>query len=292
MYNVAMKLRLLLLIPFLLFCPSHSDAQLDGGYGLDLVTEHRISGIERDYEAMVRALAPEFRLIDEVEVFPPIQGNTIDVPVDFNTSDTARLTREGAPPLIAALHDRRDGRPIASCQAPCVMKAPKVPPPMLMLYRYGSKPYEMGSEMRSLFDPVVDLYLPFNEVDHLFIRRECEAAFEAILAAHTERDAEPCHRAAPIMPFEATTSGVCRVVFNTSRSGEPIDVQTEACTDQVFCEATTEAVNRFIYHPAIKFGEAVERRGIETKMTYRLADEMGRIIEADEDVMLPCVGSV
>lgn len=268
-------------------------AQSSGDYGLPDRIHSRVIGIEQDYESMIQGVAPEFRLIRSVESFPELTGNTIEVPVVLRDDDLVRINRPNSPPVIAALHDLRTGKPLASCKAPCVMKSPKMPPAMLTIYRYGSKPEHYGSERYAIFEPPATLYLGFNEVDYQIIRDECAATFAGFLEAEIARDAEPCYRLPPLMPMEAKRSGHCLTTFDVSAYGEAINVVVEACTDSIFCAASLEAVSNWIYHPAIDRGMAVERFAVESKVTYRLANEAGALIpEPQNPGMEICIGSV
>ena len=78
--------------------------------------------------------------------------------------------------------------------------------------------------------------------------------------------------------------------FNVDEYGATSDVQTTECTDPVFCKPSAAATRRFIYHPEIRYGELVFANGLETKMTYRLANEDGSIIPEPEGPMQPCIG--
>jgi hypothetical protein len=252
----------------------------------------RIEGVEADYERFVRTAAPEFRLVTEVETFDALSGPTETVVFNLSEKDISRISRPNSPPVIITLHDYFNGQPLANCVAPCSLQAPARRPSIVNIYRYGSKPMHYPAIAYFESENPRPVYLPFNEVDHQLERERCAIEFKQIQKTEPVRDAQPCVRVPPFMPSEATRSGYCMVTFNVNRRGETTDVQTQVCTDQVFCEPTTEATTRWIYYPKIDYGEVVERPGVESKMSFRLTNEHGQIIPEPDDIMQPCTGSV
>jgi len=96
--------------------------------------------------------------------------------------------------------------------------------------------------------------------------------------AVSDRDAQPLVRIPPIMPTRAEKSGHCRVKFDVSPEGAPFNVVTTFCTQSLFERATIKSVQKWKFNPKIQDGRAVSRSGVETKVSYRLADERGKII--------------
>ena len=94
----------------------------------------------------------------------------------------------------------------------------------------------------------------------------------------SDRDAQPLVRIPPIMPPRAEKSGHCRVRFNVSPEGKPFDVEATYCTENLFRSATIRSVQKWKYNPQIQDGRPVGRVGVESKITFRLADERGNII--------------
>lgn len=266
-------------------------AQADGGYGLSPFIQNRILGEEQDYTQIIRTRAPQFRLVREVETFSSIEGSRVDVPVTLQDSELIKLKRENSPPIVATLHDRRTGRPLDNCLAPCVLQSPMVPPGMLTLYRYGSEPINFGAETLAFVPNPVPISIGFNEIDHQIERERCAQEFAVIRMKETARDAEACVRLPPHMPNLATHSGHCRVVFNISRRGDPTDVRADECTEQIFCEPTTKSVRRWIYYPKLEYGETAERLGVVSTMRFVLTNFRGDHIPEPDGDMEPCVGS-
>ncbi len=94
----------------------------------------------------------------------------------------------------------------------------------------------------------------------------------------SDRDAQPLVRIPPIMPPRAEKSGHCKVRFNVSPEGQPFDVTATYCTQSLFERPTIRSVQKWKYNPKIQDGRPVGRTGVESKITFRLADERGNII--------------
>lgn len=94
----------------------------------------------------------------------------------------------------------------------------------------------------------------------------------------SDRDAQPLVRIPPIMPPRAEKSGHCRVRFDVSPEGQPFNVDTTYCTQSLFSRPSIKSVQKWKYNPKIVDGRAVSRTGVESKITFRLADERGNII--------------
>jgi protein TonB len=96
--------------------------------------------------------------------------------------------------------------------------------------------------------------------------------------AVSDRDAQPLVRIPPIMPPRAETSGHCRVRFDVSPEGQPFNVVATYCTKKLFERASTKSVQKWKYNPKIVDGRSVSRSGVESKITFKLTDERGRLI--------------
>jgi len=91
-------------------------------------------------------------------------------------------------------------------------------------------------------------------------------------------DAEPCYRVPPVMPWRAKRSGHCHLVFDIHKTGKTKNIRINGCTERVFESAAVQAVQLWTYLPKIENGEVVERLDVKNKVTFRLTDELGRII--------------
>jgi len=96
--------------------------------------------------------------------------------------------------------------------------------------------------------------------------------------AVSDRDAQPLVRIPPVMPPNAEKSGHCKVRFDVSPDGGPFNVQTTYCSQSLFKRATVRSVEKWKYQPKIQDGVAVGRTGVESQITFRLADERGNVI--------------
>ncbi len=94
----------------------------------------------------------------------------------------------------------------------------------------------------------------------------------------SDRDAQPLVRIPPIMPPRAEKSGHCRVRFDVSPEGQPFNVVATSCSQSLFERASIKSVQKWKYNPKIVDGRSVSRSGVESKITFRLTDERGRII--------------
>ena len=204
----------------------------------------------------------------------------------------SRTSRDNSPHVVAMLHDRRTGAPLDSCRAPCALTSPLVPPGVVTLYRYGSKPMDIPVESIVFSGEVRPLWLNFNEVDHQLKRERCAKEFEQIRKTEANRDTFPCVRVPPTMPRMAVRSGHCLVALTVAKNGEVVDVVARKCTDPIFCKPTVEAVRRWIYYPKLEYREVIERPDVTSKMTFSLNDENGKIIPESEEEMQPCIGDV
>jgi protein TonB len=81
-----------------------------------------------------------------------------------------------------------------------------------------------------------------------------------------------------MMPRHAIRSGHCHLVFDISAVGKPQNIRLKTCTDVVFADGAKAVVAIWEYLPAMEGGRAVIRKNVETKLSFRLADERGNLI--------------
>ncbi len=96
--------------------------------------------------------------------------------------------------------------------------------------------------------------------------------------AVSDRDAQPLVRIPPIMPPRAEKSGHCKVSFDVSPEGQPFNVITTYCSSSVFKRSSIKSVQKWKYQPKIQDGRPVSRSGVQSQITYKLADERGKLI--------------
>lgn len=89
----------------------------------------------------------------------------------------------------------------------------------------------------------------------------------------SDRDAQPLVRIEPQYPPRAAERGVegnCTVRFDVTPDGQPTNITIVQCSSTLFQSTTIRAVERWRYEPRIEGGNAVWRRGVETRLDYRL----------------------
>lgn len=96
--------------------------------------------------------------------------------------------------------------------------------------------------------------------------------------AVSDRDAQPLVRIPPIMPPRAEKSGHCKVKFDVSPQGTPLNVVATYCTGSVFKRSSIKSVQKWKYNPKMLDGRAVSRKGVESQITFRLTDERGKLL--------------
>ena len=94
----------------------------------------------------------------------------------------------------------------------------------------------------------------------------------------SDRDALPIVRVPPIMPPRAQRSGHCMVRFDVSAEGTPLNVEATYCSDNIFKRATIKSVQKWKYKPKIRDGLAMSRSGVESRVTFQLTDNNGKLI--------------
>lgn len=97
----------------------------------------------------------------------------------------------------------------------------------------------------------------------------------------SDRDAQPLVRMPGKVPDRALRdgkSGHCKMRFDVNTSGVPFNINAYFCTAKMFERESVRATGKFKYRPKIVDGNAVEMRGVETKITYRVTDERGNIL--------------
>lgn len=91
-------------------------------------------------------------------------------------------------------------------------------------------------------------------------------------------DAQPIVRIPPIFPPNINESGHCRVKFDVTEKGVPVNIRTTYCTNPVLEKTTVNSIKRWKYMPKIVDGVAVARKSVTSKVTFKLTDECGVLI--------------
>jgi len=96
-----------------------------------------------------------------------------------------------------------------------------------------------------------------------------------------DKNPTPQVRIPPIFPsrfLQGDVSGYCKVRFDISAQGQPMNVQTTLCTNSQLKSATVKSVQKWKYSPRIQNGRAVSRSGLETTIRFDLRDEHGKVL--------------
>lgn len=94
----------------------------------------------------------------------------------------------------------------------------------------------------------------------------------------SNQEAKPIIRVPAIVPSNAEKSGHCNFLFDVNKEGQVFNVRTISCSDVVFEKPALKAIKAWRYSPKIINGEAVESKGIENKMSFRLHNSKGELI--------------
>lgn len=155
-----------------------------------------------------------------------------------------------------------DIKPPEAIERPEELRRVETPPPPPDIEKQkSSKPTEaIADEPISLpFDPII------MEPTDFVIRV-------------ADRDPQPIVRIQPIMPPRAERSGHCMIRFDISASGKPYNVAAIYCSQSLFERPSIRSVQKWNYHPEIRDGAAIARTGLQSRITFQLADENGNII--------------
>lgn len=124
--------------------------------------------------------------------------------------------------------------------------------------------------------------LPFVEVPGKMIDFEMDKlVFNEDINVTIDKDPIPQVRIPPVFPnrfLQGNVSGYCRVRFDITAQGQPVNVETTLCTSSQLKSATIKSVQGWKYGPEIRNGRAVSRSGLETTIRFDLRDERGKIL--------------
>ena len=88
----------------------------------------------------------------------------------------------------------------------------------------------------------------------------------------SDRDAQPMVRIPPQYPPRAAergTEGYCLMQFDVTPDGTPTNIIAVDCSSSLFERSSVRAVERWRYEPKIQNGNAVWRRGVQTRLPPR-----------------------
>lgn len=171
-------------------------------------------------------------------------------------------------------------------KTPCDFSLNKVLPKVLIIEHQSYKPYTISlsplgdgwdaiSKNTFKLEPFVDPEDVSRALEACNLEREKGGIIDNV-------DAQPCYRVPPIMPPRAERSGHCKMVFDISRAGKPLNIRAKSCTGKVFAKPSIAAIEHWVYLPAKENGVFVVRTGVESKMSFKLTNELGTLIPEPE----------
>lgn len=104
---------------------------------------------------------------------------------------------------------------------------------------------------------------------------------DPIDTAGIDKTAQPILRSVAIVPrkaLEEGRSGHCIMRFNVDSLGRPFDVKAHSCSHPMFEANSIKATKKFKYLAKYKNGVPVNMNGVETKITYQVLDENGKLL--------------
>jgi len=165
---------------------------------------------------------------------------------------------------------------------PCRVSMNRILPRHIVIHRAKHFPHNINLPAFGVgWDDHLDGVI---ELKSMVIEKDKEAGLKACrekrvkVSDPNNVDAEPCYRVPPVMPWQAKRSGHCHLIFDIHDTGATKNIRLNGCTERGFESAAVEAVEAWTYLPKIENGEAVERLGVQNKISFRLTDEAGRII--------------
>jgi hypothetical protein len=222
--------------------------------------------VDRDvkFEEFVQQSLRQFELVKSVRAF------------DTRLNATEKVSFETVPSrAVLTLHDIDTGEPLESCTSPCSLSLDPANDYGLAAYRAGHIPVFQGinidipERLRT-----VDLGPDFRQ---LYIKKlQCRLEWQK--SEKEDSDATPCFRIPPQMPEGAKRSGHCQMVFDVDETGQPRNIRVTFCTDPIYEAPSMGTIHWWHYTPKTERGQALVQTGIESKMTFRLADEAGNLI--------------
>jgi len=106
--------------------------------------------------------------------------------------------------------------------------------------------------------------------------------FDDPINIHVDKEnPTPLVRIPPIFPnrfLQGDVSGYCKIRFDVSPEGQPMNIQTTLCTNTKLKSATVKSVQKWKYSPRIQNGRPVSRSGLETTIRFDLRDERGNLL--------------
>jgi len=88
----------------------------------------------------------------------------------------------------------------------------------------------------------------------------------------------PVMRIPPVMPRTARRSGHVNFKFDVNDEGNPVNIEVVSATEKRFIKPALKSLKAWEYDPIADDDNPETRKGIVTKITFRLTDERGRLL--------------
>lgn len=124
-------------------------------------------------------------------------------------------------------------------------------------------------------------YEPRRVNGQRYAQEDLEATFTFVFNEPTDTqdfDARPILRVPPQYPYRcqerAKNTESVLLQFDVTKEGTTQNIQVLESTSWCFEKPAIKSVEKWLYRPKILFGEAVEREGVVTQVTFRLSEEL------------------
>ncbi len=163
-------------------------------------------------------------------------------------------------------------------------KQPELPPPLKIIKPKDYKQVDVPPRITAIETDKVNIPkeqpIDSSQVKKVKFERP-EIDIKPADTMTVDKQAQPIQRVVAKVPnraLEAGLSGHCRMRFNVDTRGKPFNVVAYHCSHKMFEKNAIDATRKFKYLAKIKDGIPVDMIGVETKITYQVKDERGRIL--------------
>ncbi|MEP3653881.1 MAG: energy transducer TonB [Litorimonas sp.] len=246
-----------------------------------LAQQGNLSKAEFHLTEFMQKKLPDFRIVKSIEPFRERYNASVELNVVSTLVTDGRSVK-----ALVTLHDGDTGEPLESCYSPCTLHKESGRHVYIYAYRIGHAPIPLYIDRDPIEEKRAEPYwkgihkisLGPNFRQIYVKRKKCEIEFADRLKM--DADASPCYRSPPHVPH-VDFSGECKVTYDLTKMGNPINIVATTCTDPVFEGPTMMAVSSWKYYPKVDRGVAVKREGIESTMRFDITDFDGHLLDAN-----------
>lgn len=173
---------------------------------------------------------------------------------------------------VATLHDFRTGGPLQSCVTPCELDIEGQKNYGLGFYKFGHMPrfykfkhkfFQDHADGKKAVPLGIGIMAGFEK------GAKCHADFEKDFPSKDQK-AKPCFRSQAMMPYGTKKSAFCKVHYDVTQYGWPINIVAGECSEPKFKAPSEAIVHTWSFTPKVKGGQAVMQEGLTTKVTYKI----------------------